>query len=95
MGRKYVLFLATHPQANLILALRPESGWLDAYNQTWFDIPGECNRIWNGGATGVSCTDTDQMTGCILGGGAAVNAGLWWRVSSSLSQSLFFQLTFK
>jgi len=59
--------------------IRPESGWLDGYNLTWFDVPGECNRIWNGGTAGVACTDTDQMAGCILGGGTAVNAGLWWK----------------
>jgi cellobiose dehydrogenase (acceptor) len=51
---------------------------LDGTNLTWFDVPGECNRIWNGGSDGVACTDTDQMAGCILGGGTAVNAGLWW-----------------
>lgn len=60
-----------------MIAYRPESGWLDCYNLTWFDIPGECNRIWNGGSQGVACTDTDQMAGCILGEGTAVNEGLW------------------
>jgi hypothetical protein len=96
MGRKYVPFVAPHTHANHIPALRPESGWLDAYNQTWFDIPGECNRIWNGGSAGVACTDTDQMTGCILGGGAAVNAGLWWRVSCSSFEHLSLsRLTFE
>jgi cellobiose dehydrogenase (acceptor) len=40
--------------------LRPENHWLDGTNLTWFDIPGECNRIWNGGTAGVVCTDTDQ-----------------------------------
>lgn len=64
--------------------LRPEGptntgGWLDGTNLTWFDVPGECNRIWNGGSPGVACADTDQMAGCILGGGTAVNAGLWWK----------------
>lgn len=65
--------------------IRPSTGWLDGSNLTWFDVPGECNRIWNGGADDSSCvacaaacTDTDQMAGCILGGGTAVNAGLWW-----------------
>lgn len=62
------------------LAIRPESGWLDGHNLTWFDIPGECNRIWSGGTAGVACDDTDQMAGCVLGGGTAVNAGLWWNV---------------
>lgn len=64
------------------LAIRPPSGWLDGTNLTWFDVPGQCNRIWNGGSSGVSCSDTDQMTGCILGGGTAINAGVWWKVSS-------------
>ncbi|KAN0105813.1 cellobiose dehydrogenase protein [Hyaloscypha variabilis] len=63
--------------------IRPETGWLDGYNLTWFDIPGECNRIWNGGSVGVACTDIDQMAGCVLGGGTAVNAGLWWRPNPS------------
>lgn len=63
--------------------LRPENHWLDGQNLTWFDIPGECNRIWNGGTAGVACTDTDQMAGCVLGGGTAVNAGLWWKPNPS------------
>jgi cellobiose dehydrogenase (acceptor) len=63
--------------------IRPETGWLDGYNLTWFDIPGECNGIWNGGSVGVACTDTDQMAGCVLGGGTAVNAGLWWKPNPS------------
>ena len=63
--------------------IRPETGWLDGHNLTWFDIPGECNRIWNGGSVGIACTDTDQMAGCILGGGTAVNAGLWWKPNPS------------
>jgi cellobiose dehydrogenase (acceptor) len=63
--------------------IRPETGWLDGQNLTWFDIPGECNRIWNGGSVGVACTDIDQMAGCVLGGGTAVNAGLWWRPNPS------------
>lgn len=64
---------------NGTVALMP-GGWLDGTNLTWFDVPGECNRIWNGGSTGVACEDTDQMAGCILGGGTAINAGLWWKV---------------
>lgn len=78
-----VEFLSSRVVADRFVAIRPESGWLDGYNLTWFDIPGECNRIWNGGSAGVACTDTDQMAGCILGGGTAVNAGLWWNVSLS------------
>ncbi|KAI1260951.1 hypothetical protein F5Y18DRAFT_431739 [Xylariaceae sp. FL1019] len=52
--------------------------WLDKTDLTRFDVPGLCNEIWvNSG--GVACTDTDQMAGCVLGGGTAVNAGLWWK----------------
>ncbi|OTB00393.1 cellobiose dehydrogenase protein [Hypoxylon sp. CI-4A] len=56
--------------------LKPE--WLDGTNLTRFDVPGLCNQIWVD-SDGISCTDTDQMAGCVLGGGTAVNAGLWWK----------------
>ncbi|KAK8114146.1 fungal cellulose binding domain-containing protein [Apiospora kogelbergensis] len=52
--------------------------WLEGTNLTRFDVPGLCNQIWVDSA-GVACTDTDQMSGCVLGGGTAVNAGLWWK----------------
>jgi len=51
--------------------------WLEGTNLTRFDVPGLCNQIWVDSA-GVACTDIDQMAGCVLGGGAAVNAALWW-----------------
>ena len=57
--------------------MRPE--WLRGTNLTRFDVPGLCNQIWVDSA-GIACTDTDQMAGCVLGGGTAVNAGLWWKV---------------
>ena len=59
--------------------MKPE--WLDNTNLTRFDVPGLCNQIWHD-STGIACTDTDQMAGCVLGGGTAVNAGLWWKVGS-------------
>ncbi|KAI1344937.1 cellobiose dehydrogenase [Xylariaceae sp. FL0016] len=52
--------------------------WLDKTDLTRFDVPGLCNQIWVD-SDGVACTDTDQMAGCVLGGGTAVNAGLWWK----------------
>jgi len=52
--------------------------WLEGTNLTRFDVPGLCNQIWHD-SVGVACTDTDQMEGCVLGGGTAVNAGLWWK----------------
>jgi cellobiose dehydrogenase (acceptor) len=57
--------------------MRPE--WLRGTNLTRFDVPGLCNQIWVDSA-GIACTDTDQMAGCVLGGGTAVNAALWWKV---------------
>ncbi|KAK0708434.1 cellobiose dehydrogenase [Lasiosphaeris hirsuta] len=56
--------------------MRPE--WLRGTNLTRFDVPGLCNQIWVDSA-GIACLDTDQMAGCVLGGGTAVNAGLWWK----------------
>jgi len=53
--------------------------WLAKTDLTRFDVPGLCNQIWVDSA-GVACKDTDQMAGCVLGGGTAVNAGLWWKV---------------
>jgi cellobiose dehydrogenase (acceptor) len=52
--------------------------WLEGTNLTRFDVPGLCNQIWHD-STGIACEDTDQMAGCVLGGGTAVNAGLWWK----------------
>lgn len=56
--------------------MKPE--WLVGTNLTRFDVPGLCNQIWHD-STGIACDDTDQMAGCVLGGGTAVNAGLWWK----------------
>jgi cellobiose dehydrogenase (acceptor) len=52
--------------------------WLDGTSLTRFDVPGLCNQIWVD-SKGIACTDTDQMAGCVLGGGTAVNAGLWFK----------------
>ncbi|KAI1274609.1 cellobiose dehydrogenase [Xylaria sp. FL0933] len=54
--------------------------WLQKTDLTRFDVPGLCNQIWVDSA-GVACKDTDQMAGCVLGGGTAVNAGLWWKAN--------------
>lgn len=56
--------------------MKPE--WLEGTNLTRFDVPGLCNQLWHD-STGIACEDTDQMAGCVLGGGVAVNAGLWWK----------------
>ena len=61
--------------------------WLKPQNLTRFDVPGLDNQIWVD-ANGVACTDIDQMAGCVLGGGTAVNAGLWWNVCVSVLSQL-------
>ncbi|KAK8229049.1 cellobiose dehydrogenase [Phyllosticta capitalensis] len=55
---------------------RPE--WLSGTNLTRFDVPGLINAIWSDSAN-IACTDFDQMAGCILGGGTAINSALWWK----------------
>jgi cellobiose dehydrogenase (acceptor) len=52
--------------------------WLEGTNLTRFDVPGLFNQIW-ADSTNVSCPDIGAMTGCVLGGGTAVNSGLWWK----------------
>ncbi|KAK4555446.1 hypothetical protein LTR86_007743 [Recurvomyces mirabilis] len=54
--------------------------WLSGTNLTRFDVPGLCNEIWVD-SVGISCTDASSMAGCVLGGGTAINAGLWWRAN--------------
>ena len=53
--------------------------WLSGTNLTRFDVPGLDNQIWHDSA-GIACADITQMAGCVLGGGVAINAGLWWKV---------------
>ncbi|TKA81238.1 hypothetical protein B0A55_02376, partial [Friedmanniomyces simplex] len=54
--------------------------WLVGTNLTRFDVPGLDNEIW-ANSTGIACEDYSVMAGCVLGGGTAVNAGLWWRAN--------------
>ena len=58
--------------------MKPE--WLEGTNLTRFDVPGLDNEIW-ADSEGIACTDYSVMAGCVLGGGTAVNAGLWWRAN--------------
>ncbi|KAI6869342.1 cellobiose dehydrogenase [Hortaea werneckii] len=58
--------------------MRPE--WLVGSNLTRFDVPGLDNQIWKD-SEGIACEDYSVMAGCVLGGGTAVNAGLWWKAN--------------
>lgn len=52
--------------------------WLEGTNLTRFDIPGLDNEVWRN-SDGIACSDVGTMAGCVLGGGTAINAGLWWK----------------
>ncbi|KAJ3043767.1 hypothetical protein HDV00_004173 [Rhizophlyctis rosea] len=55
-----------------------QPSWIGGTNLTRFDIPGECNQIWHD-AGGISCEDISTMEGCVLGGGTAINAGMYYK----------------
>ncbi|KFA64590.1 hypothetical protein S40285_09344 [Stachybotrys chlorohalonatus IBT 40285] len=73
-----VLLIEKGPPSSGRWGGRMRPAWLENTNLTRFDVPGLCNQIWVDSA-GIACRDTDQMAGCVLGGGTAVNAALWWR----------------
>jgi cellobiose dehydrogenase (acceptor) len=75
---KSVLLLEKGPPSLARFGGTMGPAWATSNNLTRFDVPGLCNQIWVDSA-GVACTDIDQMAGCVLGGGAAVNAALWWK----------------
>ncbi|CAN9084886.1 cellobiose dehydrogenase [Alternaria alternata] len=75
---KSVLMLEKGPPSLARFGGKMGPDWATSNNLTRFDIPGLCNQIWVDSA-GVACTDIDQMAGCVLGGGSAVNAALWWK----------------
>lgn len=58
--------------------LKPD--WLVGTNLSRFDVPGLDNEIWVD-SEGIACSDVGVMAGCVLGGGTAVNAGLWWKAN--------------
>ncbi|KAI5860128.1 hypothetical protein GGS23DRAFT_250254 [Durotheca rogersii] len=75
-----VLLLEKGPPSTGIWGGNMKPLWLQKTDLTRFDVPGLCNQIWVD-SDGVACRDTDQMAGCVLGGGTAVNAGLWWKAN--------------
>ena len=75
---KSVLLIEKGPPSSGRWGGKVKPDWLTGTNLTRFDVPGLCNEIW-ANSSGIACTDTDQMAGCVLGGGTAINAGLWWK----------------
>lgn len=56
--------------------------WLQGTNLTFYDVPALDNEIYSGDfSSGIYCDDYQSgiVAGCVLGGGTAINSGLWWR----------------
>lgn len=79
-GAKKVLLLEKGPPSSGRWGGTTKPTWLSGTNLTRFDVPGLCNEIWVDSA-GIACSDASSMAGCVLGGGTAINAGLWWRAN--------------
>jgi cellobiose dehydrogenase (acceptor) len=75
---KSVLLLERGPPSSGRWGGTMKPSWLSGTNLTRFDVPGLCNQIW-ADRSGIACTDYDQLAGCVLGGGAAINSGLYWK----------------
>ena len=74
---KSVLLIERGPPSSYRWGGRNAPAWLAGSNLTRYDVPGLCNEIWVDSA-GIACPDIGTMSGCVLGGGTAINAGLWW-----------------
>ncbi|KAI5789240.1 cellobiose dehydrogenase [Pyronema domesticum] len=72
-----VILIERGPPATYAHGGRIFPSWLSGKSLTRFDVPGLCNEIWHN-STGISCDDVDRMQGCVLGGGTAVNAGMFY-----------------
>ncbi|KAF4549314.1 Dehydrogenase-like protein [Elsinoe fawcettii] len=77
-GGKKVLLLEKGPPSAGRWGGTLGPAWLSGTGLTRFDVPGLCNQIWHDSA-GIACSDAPTMAGCVLGGGTAINAGLWWK----------------
>jgi cellobiose dehydrogenase (acceptor) len=72
---KKILLIEKGPPSSGRWGGTTKPSWLSSTNLTRFDVPGLCNEIW-ANSSSIACTDTDQMAGCVLGGGTAINSGL-------------------
>ncbi|CUS12879.1 unnamed protein product [Tuber aestivum] len=73
---KKILLIERGPPSTYATGGTLGPAWLNGNRLTRFDVPGLCNQIWVDSA-GIRCNDIDQMAGCVLGGGTAVNAGVF------------------
>ncbi|KAF3158217.1 hypothetical protein TWF106_002478 [Orbilia oligospora] len=77
---KSVLLIERGPPSTYQHGGRIQPPWVGSAPLTRFDIPGLCNEIW-ANSSGIACTDISGgvMAGCVLGGGTAINSGLFWK----------------
>ncbi|KAF4777677.1 fungal cellulose binding domain-containing protein [Colletotrichum scovillei] len=78
---KSVLLIERGPPSSFRWGGRQRGAWLENSNLTRFDVPGLYGHIWQDSA-GIKCPDVVPMAGCVLGGGSAINAGLWFKPQS-------------
>ncbi|PWW75964.1 GMC oxidoreductase [Tuber magnatum] len=85
---KKVLLIERGPPSTYATGGTLGPAWLSGKSLTRFDVPGLCNQIWVDSA-GIACNDIDQMAGCVLGGGTAINAGVFLKPESADWDSVF------
>lgn len=72
---------------------RERPSWLEGTELSFYDVPALDNQIWTKGGDftdGIFCDDIiGGISGCVLGGSSAINAGLWWKPSSWDWDSMF------
>jgi len=75
---KSVLLIERGPPSTWATGGRNGPDWATSNSLTRYDIPGLCNQIWVD-SVGIACRDVGTMAGCVLGGGTAINAGLFFK----------------
>ncbi|KAF8423424.1 cellobiose dehydrogenase, partial [Tirmania nivea] len=75
---KRVLLIERGPPSTWATGGRNGPSWATSNSLTRYDIPGLCNQIWID-SVGIACRDVGTMAGCVLGGGTAINAGLFFK----------------
>lgn len=78
---KSVLLIERGPPSSGRWGGQERTDWLQGTNLTFYDVPSLDNEIYSGNfSSNIYCPDVvGGIAGCVLGGGTAINSGLWWR----------------